>query len=249
MKVEIIGLSGISEIRRGDDLAGISLEAVERVGLTFEDDDILVVTSKIISKSEGRVVDLSEIEVTDRARELSEMTGKDVRIVQMVLDEAEEIIRIGKDFIITETKDGVVCANAGIDESNVERGRAILLPVSMQESARSLRREIEKRTEKHLAVLVSDSIGRAFRDGVVGTCVGVSGLTPVLDRRGEVDRFKKISRITKVGIADEICSAANIVMGEFREGIPMVLVRGLTVDGCEADVGDMVFDKSDDVFR
>lgn len=249
MRIEIIGLLNIPEITMGDNLSDITLKAINKAGLTLENKDILVFTSKIISKSEGQIVDLCKIKVTKKARGLAKKTKKDERIVQLILEESNEIIRTGKDFIITETKGGAVCANSGIDESNVEEKKAVLLPKSPQKSARKLRQEIEDRTKKQVAILISDSMGRAFRDGVVGTCIGVSGLAPVLDRRGEIDRFGKVSRITKVGFADEICSSANLVMGELKEGIPIVIVRGLTFDRCEADVSDMVFDKNEDVFR
>jgi len=249
IKVEIIGLEGIPEIREGDDLVSISLGGVKSTGLTLEDEDILVITSKIISKSEGRLVELSDVEVTKEALKLARETDKDERIAQLILDESAEIIKIQNNLIITESRDGMVCANVGIDESNVDHGMAVLLPLSPQKSARSLRKGIEDKTGKRIALLLSDSIGRPFRDGIVGSCVGVSGLHPIIDRRGEVDRFGKVSRITKVGLADEICSAANLVMGEFTEGIPIVLVRGLSFETCESEVRDMVFDRDSDIFR
>ncbi|MDY6958249.1 MAG: coenzyme F420-0:L-glutamate ligase [Halobacteriota archaeon] len=249
MKVEIFGLEGIPEIREGDDLVGISIEGLKRTGLTLEDGDIIVITSKIVSKSEGRLVDLSSVEVTREASKLARETDKDERIAQLILDESMEIIKIKNNIIITESRDGMICANVGIDESNVDHDKAVLLPLSPQKSARSLRKGIEDKTGKRIALLLSDSIGRPFRDGIVGSCVGVSGLPPVVDRRGEVDRFGKVTRITKVGLADEICSAANLVMGEFTEGIPIVLVRGITFESCESEVSDMIFDRDSDLFR
>ncbi|MDY6866071.1 MAG: coenzyme F420-0:L-glutamate ligase, partial [Halobacteriota archaeon] len=180
---------------------------------------------------------------------LARETDKDERIAQLILDESMEIIKIKNNIIITESRDGMICVNVGIDESNVDHDKAVLLPLSPQKSARSLRKGIEDKTGKRIALLLSDSIGRPFRDGIVGSCVGVSGLPPVVDRRGEVDRYGKVSRITKVGLADEICSAANLVMGEFTEGIPIVLVRGITFESCESEVSDMIFDRDSDLFR
>ena len=250
MEIQIIGIHFEPEVKKGDNLTEIFLDALKKADLSLKDKDIIVFTSKIISKSQGRVLDLSEVRVTKKAVELADKTKKDKRVVQLILNESNEIIRVGCDFIITEVKQGFVCANAGIDESNVAEEKAVLLPDSLQRSANSLRREIERKTEKKVAVLISDSIGRAFRDGIVGTCIGVSGLAPVFDRRGELDRFGKVASITKVAIADEVCAASNLVMGEFREGVPIALVRGLKFDETEAaDSKDLVFSKKDDVFR
>jgi coenzyme F420-0:L-glutamate ligase/coenzyme F420-1:gamma-L-glutamate ligase len=247
-EVEIIGIHGIPEVKEGDDLVSLFLDAIDRMGLCLEGGDILVLSSKIVSKSEGRVVDLASIHAGEEAKELAAKTGKDARIAQLILDEASEIIRTGTDFVVTESKQGFVCANAGVDESNVDHGKAVLLPKSPNDHARTISRGMERRTCKFTPVLISDSIGRAFRDGVVGTCIGVYGINPILDRRGERDRFGKIAKVTKVGIADEICSAANLVIGEFQEGIPITIVRGLKLHRCESG-SKMVFDRSEDVFR
>jgi len=250
MEIRIIGIHFEPEVKKGDNLTEIFLDALKEADLSLEDKDIIVFTSKIISKSQGRVLDLSGVKVTKKAVELADKTKKDKRVVQLILDESNEIIKVGCDFIITEVKQGFVCANAGIDESNVAEEKAVLLPDSPQRSANSLRRKIEMITGKKVAVLISDSVGRAFRDGIVGTCIGVSGLVPVFDRRGELDRFDKVASITKVAIADEVCAASNLVMGEFREGVPIALVRGLKFDETEAaDSKDLVFSKKDDVFR
>lgn len=246
--LKIIGVERIPEVKESDDLVGLLLDALYKMNLSLEDDDIIVFSSKIISKSEGMVVDLDDVEVTEVAKVLAKKTGKDERVVQLICDEANEIVKVGRDFILTETRHGFVCANSGVDESNVGLGKAILLPRFAKDSARSLRNEIFRRTSIFTPVLISDSVGRAFRDGIIGTCIGISGISPILDRRGEIDRFGKKVKITKVGIADELCAAANLVMGEFLEGVPIAIIRGLRLERCESDL-PMLFPRRNDVFR
>ncbi len=248
-RLEIIGIDGLPEIREGNDLTRLFLEAVEAKKLKLEDGDAIVFTSKVIAKSEDRVVDLSGVRVSGEAERIAKETEKDPRIVQLVLDEAKAVVRLMKNHVIVETKHGFVCANAGVDESNVEEGRAVLLPKDPQKSARLLKREIEERSGKAISVLISDSFGRAFRDGVMGICIGVSGIPALVDRRGEEDRFGKIAQITKEAIADEICAAVNLVMGEFREGVPIAIVRGLKLERCESDIQELLFSKEEDLFR
>ena len=248
-RLEIIGVDGLPEIKEGDDLAHLFFDAVEEQNLELEDGDAIVFTSKIIAKSEGRVVDLSGVRVSGDAERIAKETEKDPRIVQLVLNEAKAIVRMMRNHVIVETKHGFVCANAGVDESNVEEGKAVLLPKDPQKSARALTQEIEERSGTAISVLISDSFGRAFRDGVTGICVGVSGIPALVDRRGEEDRFGKIAEITKEAIADEICAAANLVMGEFKESVPIAIVRGLKLERCESDIQELLFNKEDDLFR
>ena len=249
MILEIIGIDGLPEIREGDDIASLFFDALEEKREKIEDGDVVVFTSKIVSKSEGGVVALSSITPGADAERIAKETDKDARIVQLMLNEAKELVRAEKNTIIVETKHGFVCANAGIDESNVEEGRAVLLPDDPQRSALQLKQAIEARSGKEIAVLISDSFGRAFRNGVTGICVGVSGIPALWDRRGEADRFGKLARITKEAIADEICAAANLVMGEFQEGIPIVIVRGLKLQRSEGDIKEVFFDRENDLFR
>jgi len=248
-RLEIIGIDGLPEIREGDDLTSLFLDALEAKNMKLEDSDAIVFTSKIVSKSEGRIVDLARVRVSSEAERIAQEMDKEPEIVQLILEEAKEIVRMANKHLIVETKHGFVCANAGVDQSNVEEGKAVLLPIDPQKSAYQLREEIEKRTGKRIAVLISDSFGRAFRDGVTGICVGVSGIPALLDRRGEEDRFGKIARITKEAVADEICAAANLVMGEFLESIPIVLVRGLTLERCAGEVQELLFKRENDLFR
>ena len=248
-RLEIIGIEGLPEIREGDDLARLFLEAVKEQQVGLEDGDVIVITSKIVSKSEGRVVDLSGVRVSGEAERIAAVTDKDPRIVQLVLDESHAIVRTMRNHVIVETKHGFVCANAGVDESNVAEGNAVLLPRDSQKSAQKLRKELEERSGRTVAVLIADSFGRAFRDGVTGICVGISGISAIIDRRGEEDRFGKIAQITKEAIADEICAAANLVMGEFKEGVPIAIVRGLHLERCEGDIQELLFSREEDLFR
>ena len=248
-RLEIIGIDGLPEIKEGDDLTRLFFDAVESNAVKLEDGDAVVFTSKVIAKSEGRVVALSDVKPSSEAERIAKEMDKDPRIVQLVLDEAKEIVRAEKNNIIVETKHGFVCANAGVDESNVEEGRAVLLPEYPQKSAQQLKKGIEERSGKAISVLISDSFGRAFRDGVTGICVGVSGIPALIDRRGEEDRFGKIARITKEAIADEICAAANIVMGEFKEGVPIAIVRGLKLERRDGEIQELLFNREDDLFR
>ncbi|MCK4476343.1 MAG: coenzyme F420-0:L-glutamate ligase [Methanophagales archaeon] len=247
--LEIIGIDHFPEVKEGDDLTDLFFKALEEKREKLEDGDAIVFTSKIISKSEGRVVDLSGVKIGSDAERIAKETDKDPRIVQLILNETKEIVRTEKNIILVETKHGFVCANAGVDESNVEEGKAVLLPEDPQRSASRLKKEIEERSGEEISVLISDSFGRAFRDGVTGICIGVSGITALLDRRGEEDRFGKIARITKEAVADEICAAANLVIGEFKEGIPIAIVRGLKLKRSEGDIKEVLFNREDDLFR
>jgi coenzyme F420-0:L-glutamate ligase/coenzyme F420-1:gamma-L-glutamate ligase len=247
--LEITGVKGLPEISEGDDLTSLFFDALEKNGLGLEDGDVIIFTSKILSKSEGRVIALAKVKPGSEAERIAKETGKDPKIVQLILNETKEILRIARNIIIVETGHGFVCANAGIDESNVEVGKAVLLPEDPQSSVSRLRQEIEARSGKLVSVLTSDTFGRAFRDGVTGICIGVSGIPAVLDRRGEQDRFGKIARITKEAVADEVCAAANLVIGEFSEGIPVAIVRGLRLMQHDSDIKDVLFLKGNDLFR
>ncbi len=257
-RLEVIGIEGLPEIREGDDLVALFFDALHEMGMELEDGDAIVITSKIIAKSEGQVVSLSDVEVSEEAKRLAAETGKDPRIVQLILNETRELVRVGMKMIIVETRHGFVCANAGVDESNVGMGKAVLLPRDPQASAAQLRREIEERSGRRISVLVSDTFGRAFREGVTGICIGVSGLPALLDRRGERDRFGKVARITREAIADEICAAANLVMGEFSEGIPITIVRAHGLTGAlssererehESGIEEVLLTRDKDLFR
>jgi len=247
--LEIIGIDGLPEIKEGDNIADLFFKALGRKERELEDGDAIVFTSKIIAKSEGRVIDLSDVKVSNDAMRIANEMDKDPRVVQLVLNDAKEVVRAERNIIIVETKQGFICANAGVDVSNIEEGKAVSLPENPQLSASRLKNEIEERSGKEISVLLADSFGRAFRDGVTGICIAVSGIPAMLDRRGEADRFGKIARITKEAVVDEICAAANLVMGEFREGIPIAIVRGLNIKRDKGEVKDVLLNREDDLFR
>ncbi|NOZ59239.1 MAG: coenzyme F420-0:L-glutamate ligase [Euryarchaeota archaeon] len=247
MKVEILPLR-LPYVREGDDVAGLILRALQEQELDLEDGDVVVVTEKIVARAEGREVELDNVEPSAEARRLAEVTGKDPRVVQLILNEAREVLAAGENFIIVETRHGFVCANAGIDQSNVEEGRAKLLPLDPDRSAREIRRALEEATGRRLGVVIADSFGRSFRLGSVGVAIGCSGIVALLDRRGERDLLGRELKVTRVAVADCIASAANLVMGEGSEGIPVAIVRGTKVLG-EGRARDLIRPKESDVFR
>jgi coenzyme F420-0:L-glutamate ligase/coenzyme F420-1:gamma-L-glutamate ligase len=248
MKLEIYALRHIPYVMKGDDIAALILEAMERQNLRLQDCDVVVVTEKIVARAEGREVELSNVTPSQEARRLAEITGKDARVVQLILDEAREVLAVGENFIIVETKHGFVCANAGIDQSNVHEGKAKLLPIDPDRSAEEIRRKLEAATGKRVGVIIADSFGRCFRYGSVGVAIGCAGVVALLDRRGERDLLGRELQVTRVAVADNIAAAANLVMGEGGEGIPVAIVRGLKVLG-EGTVKELIRPKEMDVFR
>lgn len=251
MEIKIIGLSTIPIIKEGDDLATLIIEASEREHLKIEDGDIIVIAETIVSKAEGNTINLKGIEPGSVAKRLAEQTGKDPRLVEAILRESEDIIKVGHDFIISETKHGFICANAGIDESNVEEGMATPLPEDPDATAEKIRSSLIDRLGKTISVIIADTQGRPFREGAVGVAVGVSGMNPIWDRRGEKDLYGKSLKTTKIAIADEIASAASMVMGQANEGIPIVIIKGYHHDHLrgEGTSKDLLRPRELDVFR
>lgn len=242
-------------IQDGDDLVRPILDAVGRTGLDLEDGDILVLAQKIVSKSEGRQVNLAIIKPSDRAIKLAEETGKDPRLIELNLRESNEILRIRPGTIIVEHRLGFVCANAGIDHSNVAgEGDAssewvLLLPENPDESAQAIRLRLEKTTGVKLGVLIIDSHGRAWRLGTVGVAIGIAGVPGIMDLRGKQDLFGYTLRITEVGVADELAAAASLVMGQAAEGTPVVHVRGFRYPLRESSLKEVLRPKNQDLFR
>ena len=242
-------------IRHGDNLADIIVSGLQENNLTLEDNDILVITQKIVSKAEGRAVNLAQVIPSTRAVELARETEKDARLVELILQESNEVIRTRLGTIIVEHKLGFVCANAGIDHSNVAGvGNAteewvLLLPAEPERSAQAIRQEIETRTRKRIGILIIDSHGRAWRNGTVGIAIGIAGLPGLQDLRGEPDLFGFTLRITQVGVADELAAAASLVMGQASEGIPVVHVRGFPYPLREASLQELIRPKDQDLFR
>jgi coenzyme F420-0:L-glutamate ligase/coenzyme F420-1:gamma-L-glutamate ligase len=226
-KVTIAALEGIPLIAQGDDLAAHLGAALDRAGVTPKAGDVLVVAQKVVSKAEGRFLRLDTLTPSPRARELAAATGKDPRFVEAVLGESVEVVRYRPGVIVVETHHGIVMANAGIDRSNVDADFALLLPRDPDASAEALRARLLERYGDAPAVVISDSVGRAWRNGTVGLAIGAAGLPALLDRRGARDLYGRPLEVTMLGYADSIASAAGLVMGEGAEGCPAVLMSGL----------------------
>lgn len=248
-------LSEIPLIRQGDNLADIVLNALQENNIVLEDNDILVFAQKIVSKAEGRAVNLVSVTPSQRAIELAEQTEKEPRLVELILQESNEVLRTRPGTIIVEHKLGFVCANAGIDHSNVAgTGNAaeewvLLLPAEPDRSAELIRKELEARTGKQIGILIIDSHGRAWRTGTVGVAIGISGLPGLQDLRGQADLFEFTLRITQVGVADELAAAASLVMGQAAEGTPIVHVRGFPYSLREGSLKELIRPKEQDLFR
>ena len=242
-------------IRQNDDLADIVVKSLESNNITIEDNDILVFAQKIVSKSEGRVVNLVTVKPSEQAIELAGKTEKDPRVVQLILQESNEVVRTRVGTIIVEHKLGFVCANAGIDHSNVAGAGdsaeewVLLLPEDPDRSAEKIRTAIQSKTGKQIGVLIIDSHGRAWRNGTVGVAIGVSGMPAQEDLRGKADLFDFTLRITQVGVADELAAGASLMMGQAAEGTPVVHVRGFPYPLREASLKELIRPKDQDLFR
>jgi coenzyme F420-0:L-glutamate ligase/coenzyme F420-1:gamma-L-glutamate ligase len=245
-EIRVIPLEGIPEVEEGDDLVALLGEAAERSG-GLEDADVLVVAQKVVSKSEGRIVRLDEIEASARARELTE-EGRDPRHTEVILRESARVIRVRPPLIIAETRHGFVSASAGVDASNAKgEGTVVLLPLDPDASAAGIRAGLRERTGRDVGVIVSDSFGRAFRQGTVEVALGVAGLTALLDLRGTRDSAGYELHATQIAIADELAAAAELVMGKVR-GIPAAVIRGIDARG-DGSGRDLVIPEERDLFR
>ena len=239
--IELIPVHGLPEIRQDDDLAALVVERIE-----LEDDDVLVVAQKAVSKAEGRIIRIDSLEASAHAIELAG-DERDPREVEAVLREAKRIVRERGPLVIAETQHGFVCASAGVDHSNApEPGTLVLLPVDPDASARGIRDRVGELTGKRVGVVVTDSFGRPFRQGTTDVAIGVAGITPMLDLRGTRDRIGYELRSSRVAIADEIAAAADLARGK-AEGVPAVVVRGLRVAG-EGSGQDIVIEAELDLF-
>ncbi len=255
MSLTITPLQNIPLIRQDDNLADILVDSLQASGAQLENDDILVIAQKIISKSEGRMVDITTITPSSQAIELAQKADKDPRVVELMLQESNEVVRVRVGTIIVEHKLGFVCANAGIDHSNVagsgneNQEFVLLLPKDPDQSARNIRDQIKQKTGKDIGVMIIDSHGRAWRNGTVGICIGLSGLPALIDERGWKDLFGYTLKITVVGVADELAAAASLMMGQAAEGKPAVLVRGFPYPLREGSLQELIRPKSQDMFR
>ncbi len=248
----LIPLEGLPLIKQADDLAALLLDALGRQQIELRNGDVIVLAQKIVSKAEGRMRKLSEVKVSARAKELAATTEKDPRVVQLILDESNEVLRARSNLLIVEHRLGFVCANAGIDHSNVE-GKAdewvLLLPENPDASARSIRAQIETASQTRMAVLIIDSHGRAWREGAEGVAIGLSGLPGVVDLRGRIDLTGRELRVTTLAAADELAAAASLVMGQAAEGCPAVHVRGFPYPLRDGSLRELLRPKERDAFR
>jgi coenzyme F420-0:L-glutamate ligase/coenzyme F420-1:gamma-L-glutamate ligase len=252
-QLSLIALPDIPEVRPGDHLPDIIMAGLARADTRLADGDVVVIAQKVVSKSENRYADLADVEPSPRALEMAQRITKDPRIVELILRESRDLVRQREDLIVVEHRHGYVLANAGIDVSNLEpldgRERVLLLPENPDASAASIRAELEKRTDKRLAVVINDSLGRAWRKGTVGTALGASGLPTLLDMRGQPDRSGRVLRSTEVGVADEVAAAASLLMGQAAEGRPIVILRGFPYALEESNAAALIRSKEMDMFR
>ena len=247
-RLEIIGLEGLGEIRPGDSIGRMICDACSRQGIHLGDDDVLVIAQKIVSKAENRVVRLDDFQPSPRAVELARQLDKEAALVEIILRESRSIVRTGSRALIVETHHGFICANAGVDQSNVGKRRVALLPKDPDASARGIREEIQRRTGNHPGIIISDSFGRPWRVGTVDVAVGIAGLKAVKDERGTTDGYGYELKAAVAAIADEIAAAAELVMGK-RDGVPVVIFRGCEIQEEEGSVKELLRPEAEDLFR
>jgi len=249
--VKIIAVENLPLIKKGDNLGELITQAAEKQKTPLREKDVVVVTHVVVSKAEGNVINLEQVTPSLQAREIALKTGKDPALVEVVLQETKEIVRLNKNSIITETKNGIICANAGVDRSNVSGDRNVVpLPKDPDVSAQKIKQEIKRLTGANVAVIVSDTHGRPFRMGEINVAVGVAGIKPIRDRRGEKDLFGYVLRIKQTAIADELSSAAELVIGQANEGIPAAIIRGYEYQTAKnASAKELTRPKERDLFR
>ena len=250
-QIKVIAIEKLPLIQKGDNLGKLIVEAAQKQGTPIQEGDVVVVTHVVVSKAEGNVINLDTIVPSEKAKELALKTGKEPAMVEVVLQQTKDIVRLGENSIITETKSGIVCANAGVDRSNVTGDRNVVpLPKDPNSSAQNIRKEIKRLTGMNIAVIVSDTHGRPFRMGEINVAIGVAGIKPIRDRRGEKDLFGYVLRIKQTAIADELASAAELVIGQANEGIPVAIIRGYQYQKAEnVSASELTRPKEKDLFR
>jgi len=253
-EARLVALGGVPLVREGDDLCGLILHAVAACGEKLRSGDVVVLAQKIVSKAQGRYVDLSTVTPSARALELAETVEKDPRLIELILSESTQVLRARRDVVIVVHRLGFVMANAGIDCSNVEGNgqedtRALLLPLDPDGVCERVRRTLWERADVDVGVVINDSHGRAWRNGTVGVAIGASGIPALLDLRGEPDLFGRALRVTQVGFADELAAAASLLMGQGDGGTPVVLIRGVAFLPHDGRAADLIRSKELDLFR
>lgn len=253
MTIELIGLENIPIVDDSDDVSVIIKDAVNKQGCLIEHGDIILIAETLISKAEGNFIKLNDLEPSKEALDLAEKCKKDPKVVEAILQQSNEVIRVGPKFIITETKQGFICANAGIDESNVGDGFATPVPVNPDKSAFEIREFLENEFNQEIAVIITDTQGRAFRFGAIGTAIGCSGISPLWKRVGEKDLYGRELETTEIATADELAAAASLIMGQADEGLPVVIIRGFPnfdeLRNINSTIDDLIMPKEFDVFR
>lgn len=247
-RYEVIGVEGIAEVRPGDDIARLVVESARAQGTPLAAGDLLVIGQKIVSKAEGRLVRLEDVTPSAVATSMAGVLGRDPRLVEIILRESRRVVRMDRGVLITETHHGWVCANAGVDQSNVERGFLALLPEDPDRSARDLRERIRMLAAVEVAVVIADTFGRPWREGLTNVAIGVSGVSPLLSYLGEHDPAGRELQATILAVADEVASAAELVMGKLHR-IPAAIVRGLRLPPGEDGAKPLLRDPARDLFR
>jgi coenzyme F420-0:L-glutamate ligase/coenzyme F420-1:gamma-L-glutamate ligase len=247
-RLEIIGISGIPEIAAGMPLAQCLCEAAAFSGITFQDGDVLVIAQKVISKAEGRVVDLRSVQPSLFATTVAQPLGKDARHVEVILRESRRIVRMDAGLIVAETHHGFICANAGVDASNVPDGWVCLLPLDPDASARHLQEQVTAISGKRLALIISDTFGRPWREGLTNVAIGIAGFYPMLDYRGQSDAHGHSLSATVIAAADELAAAAELVMGKLSQR-PAAIIRGFPWQPGTGSASAMIRPREKDLFR
>jgi coenzyme F420-0:L-glutamate ligase/coenzyme F420-1:gamma-L-glutamate ligase len=251
-RLELIALPDFPQVAAGDDLAQLVSEGLVRAGVTLQDHDVLVLAQKIVSKAEGRLVDLADVTPSAEAVTLASEVLKDPRLVELVLRESRRVVRARPNVLIVEHRLGLIMANAGIDQSNVRadgRELALLLPEDPDASAERLRACLAEKVGVKLGVVINDSFGRPWRRGTTGVAIGAAGLPALIDRRGEADLYGRKLQVTMIGYADEIAASASLLMGQADEGQPAVLLRGLNWSAADNPAADLIRSEAEDLFR
>lgn len=250
MKLSIETLPGIPRVEKGANLVSLIADAMARGDRRPVDGDVFVIAQKIVSKAEGRTVDLAGVNPSEEAEQLARETDKDPRLVELILGEADEVVRHREGVLVVAHRLGIVLANAGIDQSNVEGDEnVLLLPENPDASAKQIREGLEARYNVRLGVIISDSLGRAWRNGTVGFAIGASGVETAQDLLGQPDLFGRPLEATVVGHGDELAAAASIVMGQAGEGAPVVLISGLQPSATDQTAADLLRPRAEDLFR
>ena len=245
MSLEIFPIQINKEIHRDEKLVDLILSSSKQ---KIQDGDVFVISQKIISKQEGRVVKLSDVFPSELAVGIAAEYNKDPKLVEAILSESKRIVRMYNEIIIVETHHGFICANAGVDESNIENGYATLLPIDPDKSAHILKTKLQEKTKKKIAVIISDTFGRAFRMGQTDVAIGIAGIDSILEYKGTKDSFGKILRVTAIAISDEICSAAELVMGKAKN-CPVSIVRNYKYQQTDSAINSIIRPQNEDLFR